>query len=109
MSQRAELLHPFIPCHSPLVGSGFGCSQGASAFSGLTSSVPLHCDNVDVSKILPHRYPFLLVDKVHAHEFIRINEAHHSIPPCKSRHSTQKCEGTQVVVDSGSKPHVPDL
>mmetsp|Transcript_14270 Transcript_14270/g.26197 ORF Transcript_14270/g.26197 Transcript_14270/m.26197 type:complete len:246 (-) Transcript_14270:70-807(-) len=37
---------------------------GASGFSGLTSSVPLHCDNVAVSKILPHRYPFLLVDKV---------------------------------------------
>jgi len=43
---------------------GEGEWKGAAAFSGLTSSVPLHCDNVAIAKILPHRYPFLLVDKV---------------------------------------------
>jgi len=37
---------------------------GAEAFSALSKSVPLKLDNIQVSKILPHRYPFLLVDKV---------------------------------------------
>lgn len=42
--------------------------MGAAAFSKLTESVPLKLDNVAVSKILPHRYPFLLVDKVVEYE-----------------------------------------
>merc|ERR1719242_2149500 len=42
--------------------------QGAQAFSALSENVPLMLDNVEVAKILPHRYPFLLVDKVVAFE-----------------------------------------
>uniref|UniRef100_A0A1S6K873 3-hydroxyacyl-[acyl-carrier-protein] dehydratase n=1 Tax=Gambierdiscus belizeanus TaxID=439316 RepID=A0A1S6K873_9DINO len=42
--------------------------KGADYFSGLTESVPLVMDNVAVAKVLPHRYPFLLVDKVVAFE-----------------------------------------
>jgi len=38
--------------------------KGAEEWSAKTSSVPLHIDNVAISKILPHRYPFLLVDKI---------------------------------------------
>jgi len=38
--------------------------KGASAFSALTESTPLVFDNVALAKVLPHRYPFLLVDKV---------------------------------------------
>jgi len=38
---------------------------GAEKLSGLTESVGPGClDNVEIAKILPHRYPFLLVDKV---------------------------------------------
>jgi len=36
----------------------------AEEVSKLTNSVPLVFDNVAIAKILPHRYPFLLVDKV---------------------------------------------
>uniref|UniRef100_A0A6T1MGQ0 3-hydroxyacyl-[acyl-carrier-protein] dehydratase n=1 Tax=Alexandrium monilatum TaxID=311494 RepID=A0A6T1MGQ0_9DINO len=42
--------------------------KGAESFSGLTESVPLVMDNVAVAKVLPHRYPFLLVDKVLEYE-----------------------------------------
>jgi 3-hydroxyacyl-[acyl-carrier-protein] dehydratase len=42
--------------------------QGAQAFSALSETVPLKLDNIEVAKILPHRYPFLLVDKVVAFE-----------------------------------------
>lgn len=42
--------------------------KSAEEFSALTSSVPLVMDNVAVAKVLPHRYPFLLVDKVIAFE-----------------------------------------
>jgi len=38
--------------------------SGAEKFSALTNAVPLKLDNVAIAKILPHRYPFLLVDKV---------------------------------------------
>jgi len=41
---------------------------GAEGFSKLTGSVPLVFDNVACAKVLPHRYPFLLVDKVVAFE-----------------------------------------
>eukprot|EP00930_Biecheleria_cincta_P034710 TRINITY_DN23950_c0_g1_i1.p1 TRINITY_DN23950_c0_g1~~TRINITY_DN23950_c0_g1_i1.p1 ORF type:complete len:275 (+),score=51.09 TRINITY_DN23950_c0_g1_i1:35-826(+) len=38
---------------------------GAEKLSALTASVGAGCmDNVEIAKILPHRYPFLLVDKV---------------------------------------------
>uniref|UniRef100_A0A1S6K7Y0 3-hydroxyacyl-[acyl-carrier-protein] dehydratase n=1 Tax=Gambierdiscus excentricus TaxID=986170 RepID=A0A1S6K7Y0_9DINO len=42
--------------------------KGAQHYSGLTEGVPLVMDNVAVAKVLPHRYPFLLVDKVVAFE-----------------------------------------
>lgn len=42
--------------------------QGAANFAALTESVPLVLDNVAISKILPHRYPFLLVDKILEYE-----------------------------------------
>lgn len=45
-------------------GSVAAAWEGAHAHSVLTESVPLQMDNVAVAKILPHRYPFLLVDKV---------------------------------------------
>lgn len=45
-------------------GEGEGEWKGAEAVSGLTGSVPLVFDSIAISKILPHRYPFLLVDKV---------------------------------------------
>lgn len=41
-----------------------GTWMGAEKYSALTGDVPLVKDNVDVAKILPHRYPFLLVDKI---------------------------------------------
>mmetsp|Transcript_34151 Transcript_34151/g.79358 ORF Transcript_34151/g.79358 Transcript_34151/m.79358 type:complete len:257 (+) Transcript_34151:55-825(+) len=42
--------------------------KGAEYYSELTEGVPLVMDNVAVAKVLPHRYPFLLVDKVVAFE-----------------------------------------
>lgn len=42
--------------------------KGAEHWSGLSGSVPQVMDNVAVSKVLPHRYPFLLVDKVLEYE-----------------------------------------
>jgi len=42
---------------------------GAEKISALTESVGAGvCDNIEIAKILPHRYPFLLVDKVIALE-----------------------------------------
>lgn len=38
--------------------------KGAQSWAALLESVPLVMDNVAISKVLPHRYPFLLVDKV---------------------------------------------
>mmetsp|Transcript_96 Transcript_96/g.170 ORF Transcript_96/g.170 Transcript_96/m.170 type:complete len:208 (+) Transcript_96:86-709(+) len=38
--------------------------KGAQAISGLTSSVKTHFTSTDVDSILPHRYPFALIDKV---------------------------------------------
>lgn len=37
---------------------------GAAAISALTSDVPKKLTSTDVDSILPHRYPFALVDKV---------------------------------------------
>jgi 3-hydroxyacyl-[acyl-carrier-protein] dehydratase len=37
---------------------------GAKAFSGLTKTVNTVSTIEDIAKVLPHRYPFLLVDKV---------------------------------------------
>lgn len=37
---------------------------GAEKVSTLTGEVPVVMDSVAVAKVLPHRYPFLLVDKV---------------------------------------------
>mmetsp|Transcript_11902 Transcript_11902/g.23090 ORF Transcript_11902/g.23090 Transcript_11902/m.23090 type:complete len:289 (-) Transcript_11902:71-937(-) len=41
---------------------------GAQGFSALSEAVPLKFENIEVAQILPHRYPFLLVDKVVAFE-----------------------------------------
>jgi hypothetical protein len=43
-------------------------SVGAEAISALTSSVKTVFSLEDIAKILPHRYPFLLVDKVVEYE-----------------------------------------
>jgi len=37
---------------------------GALKWSALSGEVPLVMDSIAVAKVLPHRYPFLLVDKV---------------------------------------------
>ncbi len=42
--------------------------KGAAAISSLTSDVKTIFTNEDIAKILPHRYPFLLVDKVVEYE-----------------------------------------
>ncbi len=42
--------------------------RGSEAISALTSSVETVFSSEDISKILPHRYPFLLVDKVVEYE-----------------------------------------
>ncbi|VEU45158.1 unnamed protein product [Pseudo-nitzschia multistriata] len=39
-------------------------TMGAEAISALTSDVKTHFTSVDVDSILPHRYPFALIDKV---------------------------------------------
>eukprot|EP00957_Ditylum_brightwellii_P041530 3145186-Ditylum_brightwellii.AAC.1 len=41
---------------------------GAAGISGLTSEVKTVFSSEDIAKILPHRYPFLLVDKVVEYE-----------------------------------------
>jgi len=41
---------------------------GAEAISALTKSVKTVFSLEDINKILPHRYPFLLVDKVVEYE-----------------------------------------
>ena len=38
--------------------------KGAAAISALTSDVPTNLTSTDVDSILPHRYPFALIDKV---------------------------------------------
>ena len=38
--------------------------KGAAAISALTSDVTTELSSTDVDSILPHRYPFALVDKV---------------------------------------------
>nr|UAD82342.1 3-hydroxyacyl-[acyl-carrier-protein] dehydratase [Chaetoceros muellerii] len=42
--------------------------QGSQAISSLTSGVKTIFSSEDIAKILPHRYPFLLVDKVVEYE-----------------------------------------
>lgn len=42
--------------------------RGSEAISALTSSVKTVFTSEDISKVLPHRYPFLLVDKVVEYE-----------------------------------------
>merc|ERR1719326_2418329 len=42
--------------------------KGSEAISALTSGLDLKFTSEDISKILPHRYPFLLVDKVVEYE-----------------------------------------
>jgi hypothetical protein len=42
--------------------------RGSEAISSLTSSVETVFSSEEISKILPHRYPFLLVDKVIEYE-----------------------------------------
>lgn len=42
--------------------------QGAEAISALTAGLETQFSSEDISKILPHRYPFLLVDKVVEYE-----------------------------------------
>ena len=42
--------------------------RGSEAISALTSSVETVFSSEEISKILPHRYPFLLVDKVVEYE-----------------------------------------
>lgn len=43
-------------------------TMGASAMSALTSDVKTVFTTEDIDKILPHRYPFALVDKVVEYE-----------------------------------------
>ena len=43
-------------------------SMGAEAISALTKDVKTVFSLEDIAKILPHRYPFLLVDKVVEYE-----------------------------------------
>ena len=50
---------------SPETTSAF---QGSQAISSLTSGLKTIFSSEDISKILPHRYPFLLVDKVVEYE-----------------------------------------
>jgi len=42
--------------------------KGAESVSGITKEVKTIFTSEDISKILPHRYPFLLVDKVVEYE-----------------------------------------
>ena len=42
--------------------------KGSEAISALTSGLDLKFSSEEISKILPHRYPFLLVDKVVEYE-----------------------------------------
>lgn len=42
--------------------------QGSQAISAMTSSLKTVFTSEDISKVLPHRYPFLLVDKVVEYE-----------------------------------------
>jgi 3-hydroxyacyl-[acyl-carrier-protein] dehydratase len=42
--------------------------QGSAAISAMTSSLNTVFTSEDISKVLPHRYPFLLVDKVVEYE-----------------------------------------
>lgn len=43
-------------------------AMGAAGISGLTSDVKTIFSSEDIDKILPHRYPFALVDKVVEYE-----------------------------------------
>lgn len=49
-------------------GAAPSTSMGAEAISALTSDVKTVFALEDIAKILPHRYPFLLVDKVVEYE-----------------------------------------
>ena len=42
--------------------------KGSEAISSLTSDISTVFSSEEISKILPHRYPFLLVDKVVEYE-----------------------------------------
>ena len=42
--------------------------QGSEAISALTAGLNTVFTNEDIAKVLPHRYPFLLVDKVVEYE-----------------------------------------
>ncbi len=42
--------------------------KGAESISGITKDTKTIFTSEDISKILPHRYPFLLVDKVVEYE-----------------------------------------
>jgi hypothetical protein len=48
--------------------AGTANDMGAAAISALTKNVKTVFSLEDISKILPHRYPFLLVDKVVEYE-----------------------------------------
>lgn len=51
--------------------------RGPEAISALTSSVKTVFSSEDISKILPHRYPFLLVDKVVEYEAGKVGDGHY--------------------------------
>lgn len=63
-----------LPAKTALPTALFGeddavsASMGAEAISALTSNVKTVFSLEDIAKILPHRYPFLLVDKVVEYE-----------------------------------------
>jgi hypothetical protein len=42
--------------------------KGAEALSGLTKEIETIMTSEDIDKVLPHRYPFALVDKVVEYE-----------------------------------------
>lgn len=48
--------------------------KGAAAISSLTSDVKTIFTNEDIAKVLPHRYPFLLVDKVVEYEVGKVRD-----------------------------------
>jgi hypothetical protein len=50
-------------------------SMGAEAISALTKDVKTIFSLEDIAKILPHRYPFLLVDKVVEYEEGKVSES----------------------------------
>ena len=50
--------------------------EGAEALSGLTSSVKTVYTSEEIDKLLPHRYPFALVDKVVEYEAGKVSLGH---------------------------------